>query len=294
MNTVLVLGAYGLLGRYLCTELDAADFRVVRQSRTAHADGALVFDPCEPAVLADRLSAIQPDLIVNAAALTNVDYCEAHLGEAFRLNAGVPETIARWVRCRRPACHVIQISTDQLYAGAGRQPEDAVDLLNVYALTKYAAEMALRTVPNHTVLRTNFFGRSRTPGRHSFSDWIHGALARGTPIRLAVDIEFNPLSLGTLARYIAALARRPAAGVFNVGSRGSLSKHAFGMRLARELNMPAACITACRAADLEFRVPRPLDMRMDVSRFEALQGPMPDLEDEIVQTARTYLGVNPR
>jgi dTDP-4-dehydrorhamnose reductase len=214
--------------------------------------------------------------------------------EAYRLNTSVPEMIATWIHGQRPACHAIQISTDQLYTRAGRQFEDTVDLLNVYALTKYAGEIALRTAPNHTVLRTNFYGRSLTPGRESFSDWIHGALLRGTPIRLAVDIEFNPLSLPTLARYIAVVAQRRIPGVFNVGARGSLSKHAFGMRLARELSMAPTCITACSAAELAFRVPRPLDMRMDVSRFETVAGPMPELEEEIAQTAQAYLGADER
>jgi dTDP-4-dehydrorhamnose reductase len=138
------------------------------------------------------------------------------------------------------------------------------------------------------VLRTNFFGRSLTDGRQSFSDWIHHALVHSTPIRLAVDIEFNPLSLPTLARYITAVALRPAAGVFNVGSQTALSKYAFGLRFAQAMSLSPACITACTAAELAFRVRRPLDMRMDVSRFAAVQGCMPALEREIEQTAVAY------
>ncbi|HTP39604.1 MAG TPA: sugar nucleotide-binding protein [Steroidobacteraceae bacterium] len=289
MNTALLLGAYGLLGRYVDAELGAAGFRVARQSRASH-EGAVTFDPGEPAALAAQLAAIRPDVIVNTIALTNVDYCETHVNEAYRINTRVAETLADWVREHRAGCHVIQISTDQLYAQPGPQAEAAVDLLNVYSLTKYAAEIALRSVPSHTVLRTNFYGRSRTPGRASFSDWIHRALLEETPIRLAVDIQFNPLSLPTLARYIAAVATRRTPGVFNVGARGSLSKHGFGLLLARELSLATRCVGACSAAELAFRVPRPLDMRMDVSRFEAEYGPMPELEADLARTALAYTG----
>jgi dTDP-4-dehydrorhamnose reductase len=288
MNKVLVLGASGLLGRYACAELSAAGLSVCAQSRAPGGACDQVFDPAVPEMLRERLAAIRPGTIVNTAALTNVDFCEDHVAEAYRVNVAVAETLAQWVSENDPSCHLIQISTDQLYARAGFQTEAAVDVLNVYALTKYGAELALRTVPRHTILRTNFFGRSLTAGRESFSDWIHQALLHSTPIRLATDIEFNPVSLKTLARCIAAVAVRPETGTFNVGSCTALSKHAFGMRFAQAVSLAPTCITACSAAQLAFRVRRPLDMRMDVGRFEGLQGRMPALEEEIERTADDY------
>ncbi len=289
MNKVLILGASGLLGRYVCAELAAAGLRVHAQSRSPHSGCDQVFDPADSEVLRRNLSALRPQAVVNVAALTNVDYCEQHLDEAYRVNTGMVESLAAWVAEFQPDCHVVQISTDQLYARTGYQREEDIDLLNVYALTKYAAEMALRGIPNHTVLRTNFFGRSLTKGRESFSDWIYNALVRSTPIRLAVDIEFNPLSLPALARYIAAVVQRPVRGVFNLGSRTSLSKHGFGLQFARALSLSPACLTACTAAELAFQVRRPLDMRMDVSKSTDFLGLPPDLESEIERAALAYI-----
>ena len=289
MNKVLILGASGLLGRYVCAELAASGLQVFAQSRSPDSGCDQVFDPADTEVLRHRLSTLRPQTVVNAAALTNVDYCEQHLAEAYRVNTGMAESLAGWVSEFQPDCHVIQISTDQVYAGTGYQSEVDIHLLNVYALTKYAAEISLRGIPNHTVLRTNFFGRSRTAGRASFSDWIYRALVRSTPIRLAVDIQFNPLSLPTLARYIAAVVRRPVRGVFNVGSRSSLSKHGFGLAFARALSLSPACLASCTAAELALQVSRPLDMRMDVSRAAAVLGPFPDLESEIACAAFAYV-----
>lgn len=289
MNKVLILGASGLLGRYVCAELAASGLQVFAQSRSPHSGCDQVFDPADAEVLRHRLFTLRPQTVVNTAALTNVDYCEQHLAEAYRVNTGMAESLAAWVSEFQPQCHVIQISTDQVYAGAGYQSEADIHLLNVYALTKYAAEISLRGIQNHTVLRTNFFGRSRTAGRESFSDWIYHALVRSTPIRLAVDIQFNPLSLPTLARYIAAVVRRPVRGVFNVGSRSSLSKHGFGLAFAHALSLSPACLASCTAAQLAFQVPRPLDMRMDVSRAAAVLGSFPDLESEIECAAFAYV-----
>jgi dTDP-4-dehydrorhamnose reductase len=288
MNEVLILGASGLLGRYVHAELSAAGLPASAQSRSPQHGIDHVFDPTVPAVLCQRLTEIRPDVIVNLTALTDVDSCNENLDEAYRVNTRIPETLAAWVtECHRE-CRIIQISTDQLYFRAGYQDETDIDLVNAYALTKYAGEIALRGVPKHTVMRTNFFGRSLTPGRTSFSDWIHESLILSRPIRLAVDIEFNPLSLPTLAHYIAAVIARPVRGVFNVGSRGALSKHAFGVRFAHALALPPGCIAACNAEELNFRVRRPLDMRMDVRRFEACEGPMPTFENEISRAARAY------
>lgn len=289
MSRVLILGAAGLLGRYVCAELAAAGLQVYAQSRSPRSGCDQVFDPADTEVLRHRLSALRPQAVVNAAALTNVDYCEHHLDEAYRVNTGMVESLAAWVSEFQPDCHVVQISTDQLYDRTGYQTEADIDLLNVYALTKYAAEIGLRGIENHTVLRTNFFGRSHTAGRESFSDWIYNAMLRSTPIRLAVDIQFNPLSLPTLARYIAAVVQRPVRGVLNLGSRSSLSKHGFGLAFARALSLSPACLTACTAAELAFQVRRPLDMRMDVSKSTDLLGPLPDLESEIERAAFAYI-----
>jgi len=288
MSKVLILGGSGLLGRYVHAELRAAGLLASAQSRSAQDGIEHVFDPTVPRVLCGRLTEIRPNVIVNLTALTDVDYCNGHVDEAYRVNTGVAETLAAWVNDCDRECRVIQISTDQVYSRPGYQNEADIDLFNAYALTKYAAEIALRAVPNHTVLRTNFFGRSLTIGRKSFSDWIHQALLMSRPISLAVDIEFNPLSLPTLAGYIAAVIARPVRGVFNVGSRGALSKHAFGVRFADALLLPPGCIAACNAEDLGFHVRRPLDMRMDVSRFEACEGPMPTLDSEIDRAASAY------
>lgn len=292
MRKVLILGASGLLGRYLRASLAAAGLDVVAQSRSADRGCDASFDPAEPDGLWTQMSRLRPDAIVNAAALTNVDFCEDHIDACYRVNTAVAEGLAGWVLKYDRDCHIVQISTDQVYARVGYQDETQVDLLNVYAFSKYAAEIALRPVPNHTVLRTNFFGRSLTPGRESFSDWIHRSLVETTAIRLAVDIEFNPLSLPTLARCITAVVLRPVHGVFNVGARGAFSKHAFGLRLAEALSLPSTCISACRADELGWRVRRPLDMRMDVRRFESSHGAMPDLEREIERVAGDYLRGN--
>jgi dTDP-4-dehydrorhamnose reductase len=289
VTKVLILGASGLLGRYVCAELAASGLQVYAQSRRPHSGCDQVFDPADAEVLRRRLSTLRPQAVVNAAALTNVDYCEHHLGEAYRVNTGMVESLAAWVSESQPDCHVVQISTDQVYDHTGYQREEEIGLPNVYALTKYAAEIGLRGIANHTVLRTNFFGRSHTEGRESFSDWIYNAMVRSTPIRLAVDIQFNPLSLPTLARYIAAVVQRPVCGVLNLGSRSSLSKHGFGLAFARALSLSPACLTACTAAELAFQVRRPLDMRMDVSKATDLLGPLPDLESEIERAALAYI-----
>lgn len=288
MKKVLILGASGLLGRYVSIELAATGFAVHVQSRNSGHACDQVFDPTHRKAFHVALTKLRPDVVVNVAALTNVDYCEEHLDEAFRVNTGIAESLAAWVPENHPDCHVIQISTDQVYARPGFQREADVDMLNVYALTKYAAELALRELPNLAVLRTNFFGRSLTQGRHSFSDWIHHSLLHSIPIRLATDIEFNPLSLGSLARTISAVAGRKVTGVFNAGARTALSKHAFGLRFAQAVSLRANGITACTAAELGFRVPRPLDMRMDVGRISGVQGAMPTLEDEIERSATAY------
>lgn len=284
MATVLVTGATGLLGTTLCPLLAAAGHQVVRLCRGGDVD--LRVDLAERAETHAALARCAPDAIVNLAALTNVDECERQPRAAYRANVRTVENIADWMGGRD--CHLVQISTDQVYDGAGPHREDDVTLTNYYAFSKYAAELATRGI-SATVLRTNFFGPSRCAGRASLSDWLAASLKRGDPITVFDDVLFSPLSLQRLAELIErALSRRPR-GTFNLGSREGLSKADFAFALAGVLDLPPGSMRRGSSRGLALAAYRPQDMRMDPSRAEAALGvTLPTLLEEIQTMKAAY------
>jgi dTDP-4-dehydrorhamnose reductase len=281
MATILVTGATGMLGASLVPALAAHGHRVIAHGFRAAPEGGVQGDLRDAAATAALLDAAAPEVIIHLAALTNVDACEEDPHAAYQLNVLPVENLAHWLR-GRPASHLVHISTDQVYDGAGPHAEPSVTIRNTYALSKIASELAAASV-QATILRTNFFGPSRCAGRASFSDWLLQALRGGKEIPVFEDVLFSPVSIDTLCAMIerVALARPP--GVFNLGSREGMSKADFAFALAHAFGLSDAGLRRTRAADAGvLKARRPTDMRLDSSRFERTLGlRLPALIDEI-------------
>lgn len=288
MAHVLVIGATGLLGSTLAPTLVASGHSVVTHGfSSASQEKADLSDFDQACALIAR---VKPDCVINLAALTNVDLCEREPQKAYLINVAIVINVARAIREQAPHCHLVQISTDQVYDGEGPHAEAKVTVTNTYAFSKIAAELAAASVPS-TILRTTFFGRSRCAGRTSFSDWIVQALRNGSPINVFDDILFSPLDINTLSAMIERVVSIRPVGLFNLGAREGMSKAAFAFALANVLDMPTSQITrTLSTASPALVAYRPKDMRMDSSLFEHTMGlQLPTLIDQIHLIRSDYL-----
>ena len=117
----------------------------------------------------DNLSPLEFDVLVNCAAMTNVDLCEQEIEQAFAINAEGPQLLARI--CRDKHAKMIHFSTDYVFDGEKREPyveTDAAKPISVYGESKRTGEkLVLQTQDRHLVLRVSWvFG----PDRPSFID----------------------------------------------------------------------------------------------------------------------------
>src|SRR5256714_1624687 len=109
------------------------------------------------------------DIMINAAAFTNVDLCETEKETAFAINAEAPRVLAEI--CRDKNAKLIHISTDYVFDGQKRQPyveDDAAKPISAYGESKRAGEkFVLQASDRHLVIRVSWvFG----PDRPSFVD----------------------------------------------------------------------------------------------------------------------------
>ena len=282
-SRVLVTGAAGLLGRPLSRYLAACGHKVLRHA--FRAEGDLRGDLSKHADVRAVLEAATPDVIVNLVANTDVDYCEAHPEVAYTCNVRVVENLVGWILNTSDRCRLVQLSTDQVYDGPGPHTESAALPRNYYAFSKYAGELAASRV-SATVVRTNFFGPSETPGRVSFSDWIIASLRDKRKINVFDDISFSPLTIRSLSSFIEMIVRNPIEGTFNVGSRVGSTKADFAFELATCLDLPTnAMVRGSSTATV--RAYRPRDMRMNSEHFEKVYHvQMPTLTSEIAAVTR--------
>jgi dTDP-4-dehydrorhamnose reductase len=277
---IITVGASGLLGSMLVPVLKLAGHDIVTVGRSSSND--FKCDVGDQTSVRSVLNELRPDILINLVALTDVDLCESDPRQAFKVNVRALENIVSWIENTSKNCHLIHLSTDQVYDGVGPHYETDVMLSNYYAFSKYASELVALRVAS-TILRTNFIGKSKCDKRVSFTDWIYKAIVNDEKIFLFSDVFFSPLAMQTLAEMICKVIELKPRGVFNLGSRSGLSKSGFGLLFAEKLKLATNCIKVSSIDDVTFmKTYRPKDMCMDVTKFEQRFGiKLPTLENEI-------------
>ncbi|HNR32378.1 MAG TPA: dTDP-4-dehydrorhamnose reductase [Candidatus Hydrogenedentes bacterium] len=258
----LVFGAKGQLGRDL---LDVFD----REGEVLGHDLPEVNIAYEPHVQA-AVAAFGPDLIVNAAAYTDVDGAEDNLETAFLTN----EVGARNLAEIAEYYHIpmVHISTDYVFDGSKKtpyEPEDSISPLGVYGKTKAAGEAAVRKAnPRHFIVRTAWlYG----PGGNNFVEKILRLAKKGGPLRVVCDEEGSPTHTLDLAEAVLALARTDAFGVYHAVNDGACSR----FELAREILDRAGIgvrLEACVANDFPTKARRPAYSVLSNAKIERATG----------------------
>lgn len=280
---IVILGASGLLGSTLMPKLKSKYSKVYSVGRSHEND--FICNAVNYPALEKILNEINPDIIINLAALTDVDFCEINPNDAYGINTKIVENIALWINQSFDKCHLIQISTDQVYDSPELSKENDISLKNYYAFSKYAGDLAACNVPS-TTLRTNFFGKSKCSTKISFTDWLFNSFNSEDEFYLFNDIFFCPISIETLCDVIEKVIILRPEGIFNLGSNDGLSKSEFAIIFASELNLKTDHAHITSIEDVNFiNAYRPKDMRMNVCKIEeCLKIVLPSLKEELLKS----------
>lgn len=222
---VLVLGASGQLGHELAGPIGCfAD--VVTAN---HAD----VDFADSDAISKVVASVAPDVIVNAAAYTNVDQAEKEPDLAYKINRDAVAQLGTLARDRRIG--LVHVSTDFVFDGRATQPyteSDATGPLNVYGASKLAGEEALRELDAPAIsLRTAWVYSLR---RKSFVRTMLQLAQKHPKLQVVSDQVGNPTWCRDLAQAIALLLYRvreapceelfEARGVYHLAASGQASR----------------------------------------------------------------------
>ncbi len=176
----------------------------------------------DKARLSDAIGTIDFDVIINCAALTNVDYCETHREEAFQINAEAPQVLAEI--CRRKGARLIHVSTDYVFDGNKTEPyleEDPAGPISVYGESKREGErLVLTASTRHLVLRVSWvFG----PERPSFVDHMLRLARDKEEIGAVADKFSTPTYTRDIAEMLPAFFDASTSGILHFANGGVCS-----------------------------------------------------------------------
>ena len=269
---IAIIGANGRLGAALAREY-ARDFEVTSYERRQLDLGQL--DRVRSALAATKF-----ELLINCAALTNVDYCESHREEAFVVNAEAPRLLAEIAN--EKSARLVHFSTDYVFDGKKTDPyveEDKAVPLSVYGESKLEGEQrVLEASSQHLVVRLSWvFG----PDKPSFIDQIIQR-ARENDVVTAVADKFSaPTFTIDVAGWLRLVVEKNANGILHLTNNGGCSwqewaQYAIDVCRSRGLPLKAERVEAVSLGDMKnFVAQRPVHTVLSTAKFTALTGVQP-------------------
>lgn len=259
---VLIFGSKGQLGRDLVLVFDAE-----------HEVLALDIDEID---IADRVAVEEtaakfaPELVINAAAYTDVDQAEEDEEAAFRVNEIGTAIVAQ--SASKHGAPVVYYSTDYVFGGTKStpyKPGDAVAPIGVYACSKEAGERATSAAqPEHYILRTAWlYG----PGGNNFVEKILALAADRPELRVVEDEVGSPTHTLDLAEATCALVTTGAYGLYHAVNRGQCSRFDFAREILR-LAGSETRVVPCASSEFPTKAERPLYSVLDVEKLEQISG----------------------
>ncbi len=247
---ILVTGSNGLLGQKL-TQLLQND-KSVDLIATARGKSAVritrgeyhSLDISDRANVEDVLRLTKPDVIINTAAMTQVDDCEMQREACWKANVESVENLVRC--CQALHIHLVHVSTDFIFDGSeGPLDETATPApVNYYGESKLAAEKIIQQSSiSWAILRTVLvFGITQDMSRSNIVLWVKNSLEQNKTIQVVNDQWRTPTLAEDLAMGCYLAARKRATGIFNISGKDFLSPYDIAVRAAQFFKLDQSLI----------------------------------------------------
>jgi dTDP-4-dehydrorhamnose reductase len=282
---ILITGGSGLLAINWAM-IVRNDFNVVLglHNRTIKIDGVhsekISMESIEH--LQADLTRIMPHIVINTAANTSVEECEASFKIAKNVNTVTASNISHV--CENLKIKLVHISSDHIFSGKDQFYEEECQpcALNNYAKTKLNAEKNVSiNNPSSLIIRTNFFGWG-SDYRKSFSDFIINSLRNNIAVNLYKDVFYTPIIIDELVLCIHNLLNLNEFGIFNIVGNERISKHEFGLKVATCFDLNLSLIKPITYDEKLNLVLRPKDMSLSNKKLiKVLQREIPSIDDQL-------------
>lgn len=224
---IAITGARGQLGQSLLRALEGDELLPLNRPE---------YDITATSVVG-QIAALEPELVIHCAAMTDVDGCELNPAAAYRVNALGTQNVA--LACQRCGAALVYISTDYIFDGQKREPYLEFDLpnpLSIYGASKLAGERYVKMLLSRFyIVRTSWlYAKS---GRNFVSRVLELAEAR-PELRMVTNEVSSPTYAPDLAQALAQLIRHPHYGLYHLSNEGQASRYDWAKEILRLAGQP--------------------------------------------------------
>lgn len=203
--------------------------------------------------------------VINCAAITNLSQCEKEKKKTKKINLELPILLNNL--SKKMKFNLIHISTDQVYCKGKSnkfKETDKISFLNYYSKTKFLAEKILMNNKKSLIIRTNFTGFKKNLNK-TFVGWLLDNIKRKKKISLFNDFYVSTIDVNFCSKVIIKLIKKKAKGIYNIGSRKSISKERFAILFANKMGKK---LNYNSVSSTKSDIKRPKNITLDISKIE--------------------------
>jgi len=279
LKKICVVGASGLVGQNLIKKIQGFDIIGTFNNTPVNLENTPIiqldvtkYESCQ------QILKFNPNFIINATAISDVDYCEKFKEKAYSVNVlGVKNLVKI---AKKLQCKLIQISTDGIFSGRNESyvEDDIPNPLNYYGQTKLESENEVRNLSDYLICRTNllygYVSQTKLNERSNYSKptnfvlWVLSQLNKKNHIKIVNDQFSNPTLVDNLSKIIELSLKNNLVGLFHTTDVTCISRFEFAKKIALKFGYSESLISAISSKELNQFATRPSKTCLDCSKIQ--------------------------
>jgi dTDP-4-dehydrorhamnose reductase len=277
---ILVIGGGGQVGS-----------KIIEQSREYHeiyatyltrppplsASKIFLADKTDKNSIQSLVKKIKPDVVIDTAALHNVDYCETNKEQSHIVNVEGTKNVAE--ACNAIGIKMVFVSTDYIFNGkSGHYKEtDAPSPINFYGQSKLDGENAIKKIcKNYCIARTSVIyswdptqSAQTTSGKPlNFAMWAYEKLGKKEQLNIVNDQYCSPTIADHLAQTLLKICEKDVSGLYHVAGKTRINRYDFILKIAEKMGYDPTLIQPANSSSLKQKAERPMDSSLNVEKIE--------------------------
>ena len=287
---ILITGAFGQLGHALQSVLSReSNYELICTGRKIKkGQEGIPLDIRNQVALKEIINTTAPDILINLAAMTNVDACELNPKLAGEINVAGLQHI-----CDSFKGKIIHLSTDYVFDGTSGpyKEDDPLNPISIYGKTKLASEhILLEKDIKNLVIRGNVLYDYSPHTSASFLNWVVSSLKDNQEIKVVEDQFNNPTWTRSMSDIIELSIENDLEGIIHWGDSVHISRYEFAKLIAKKFSLNDSLIKPVLTSELNQPARRPLQSGLSteklVNMLDIIPPSIDDCLDEIIKIAQ--------
>lgn len=266
---LIIIGASGLLGGKIIESALKKGFTIygTYYNHPINNVNSIKLDLTDKNLIYKTIKNINPEVVINTAALTDVDACEADHELAYNINVEAAATLAN--ASSNVGAQLIQVSTDYVFDGKKGiySEEDETHPINYYGYSKLISEEKVKSLAKEwCIVRTSVvfgWGRQHRP---NFVTWVINGLRRGMKFNVVIDQYASPTFNSNLADMVVEIIERKLTGLIHTAGLDRIQRYDMAVKIAEVFELDKKLLHPVNSNSIEWKAQRPRDSSLNINK----------------------------